>query len=195
MTYRRSRLVLAFLAATAALSSAGQAATSFTFQFDNNGFGTPRGQVQPPIVGTGNFTTSDNLVAGTYALTSLTDFTVSFSFANGATFTQADIATPIGQVAVRISNYSGGGLRLQFTENGSPANGGPAGGSLDLVSSSGLLTFEPSYNGGNDFYFSTPFIGNYLALNAVPEPGSWALMIAGFGLAGAAMRRRSLTYA
>ena len=27
-------------------------------------------------------------------------------------------------------------------------------------------------------------------LNAVPEPASWAMMIAGFGLVGAAMRRR-----
>ena len=27
-------------------------------------------------------------------------------------------------------------------------------------------------------------------VNAVPEPGSWALLIAGFGLTGAAMRRR-----
>jgi hypothetical protein len=26
--------------------------------------------------------------------------------------------------------------------------------------------------------------------NAVPEPASWAMMIAGFGLAGAALRRR-----
>src|SRR5687767_9962126 len=27
---------------------------------------------------------------------------------------------------------------------------------------------------------------------AIPEPGTWALMIAGFGLAGAALRRRSV---
>lgn len=31
--------------------------------------------------------------------------------------------------------------------------------------------------------------------NAVPEPASWALMIAGFGLVGAAMRRRSAALA
>ncbi|HEU4969415.1 MAG TPA: PEPxxWA-CTERM sorting domain-containing protein [Sphingomonas sp.] len=33
------------------------------------------------------------------------------------------------------------------------------------------------------------------AFNGVPEPASWALMIAGFGLAGAAMRRRALRVA
>ena len=31
-----------------------------------------------------------------------------------------------------------------------------------------------------------------VSLAAVPEPASWALMIAGFGLTGAAMRRRRL---
>jgi len=29
--------------------------------------------------------------------------------------------------------------------------------------------------------------------NGVPEPASWALMIAGFGLAGATLRRRLAT--
>ena len=34
-------------------------------------------------------------------------------------------------------------------------------------------------------------VDNIQALAAVPEPATWAMMIAGFGLAGAAMRRRS----
>jgi Protein of unknown function (DUF642)/PEP-CTERM motif len=47
------------------------------------------------------------------------------------------------------------------------------------------------------FLNNTPFTDNYLGLDdisltaAVPEPASWALMIAGFGLVGSAMRRRA----
>ncbi|MEW5685655.1 MAG: PEPxxWA-CTERM sorting domain-containing protein [Pseudomonadota bacterium] len=35
--------------------------------------------------------------------------------------------------------------------------------------------------------------GELLSSGAIPEPGTWALMIAGFGLAGCALRRRSRT--
>ena len=34
-----------------------------------------------------------------------------------------------------------------------------------------------------------------LAAGSVPEPGSWMLLIAGFGLTGAALRRRSARHA
>ena len=38
----------------------------------------------------------------------------------------------------------------------------------------------------------SPFAGND-AIASVPEPATWALMIGGFGLAGAALRRRHAT--
>jgi hypothetical protein len=37
--------------------------------------------------------------------------------------------------------------------------------------------------------------GTLTVTNAVPEPASWAMMIAGFGLVGAAMRRRAAAVA
>jgi hypothetical protein len=67
---------------------------------------------------------------------------------------------------------------------------------VGLTSSNGIgIVFGPdSYNVGIDNidFTVTPGTG------PIPEPASWAMMIAGFGLAGAAMRRRakvSVTYA
>ena len=37
---------------------------------------------------------------------------------------------------------------------------------------------------------STGSLGGTITINAVPEPGSWAMMLLGFGAAGYAMRRR-----
>lgn len=44
---------------------------------------------------------------------------------------------------------------------------------------------------GGDFG-SSGFLGAAVAADAVPEPASWALMIVGFGLIGAAVRRRGV---
>jgi PEP-CTERM motif len=52
-----------------------------------------------------------------------------------------------------------------------------------VTTSAGLLSF----NSARDVVFS-----NGGGTPGVPEPASWALMIAGFGLVGAAMRRRKL---
>lgn len=38
-------------------------------------------------------------------------------------------------------------------------------------------------------------IDNIVLRNAIPEPGTWALMIAGFGMAGYGVRRRKISYA
>lgn len=56
--------------------------------------------------------------------------------------------------------------------------------------------FVPSVSGTNKFYvfgFQDSDLPGYRAQNvaAIPEPASWAMLIAGFGLVGGAMRRRA----
>ena len=71
----------------------------------------------------------------------------------------------------------------------------PAPGSIGTISLTGLNLTGNSHTiqfgqafGGWTFVSEISFFGE---TGAVPEPASWAMMIAGFGLAGAAMRRRS----
>jgi len=48
-------------------------------------------------------------------------------------------------------------------------------------------TYTLTINGENN---STGSLGGTVTINAVPEPGTWAMMLLGFGAAGLAMRRR-----
>jgi hypothetical protein len=43
---------------------------------------------------------------------------------------------------------------------------------------------------GGDSHLEAPSFGGHWIRTAVPEPASWALMVTGFGLAGAALRRQ-----
>ena len=142
---------LVFAAWVAGAAAPVSAATQFDFQFDNAGFVNDEGMLihdgplDQPIVGTGTFTSPTDLAAGTYDLTSLSGFTVTFSFANGDTFTTSDILTPLSGVAVTVTDLGGGVQRLFFTESGGPgSDGGPNSGSLDLNNGPSFLTFSPS---------------------------------------------------
>lgn len=55
-------------------------------------------------------------------------------------------------------------------------------------------TSDPNGNASWNYFFNTGD-AQFSATFAVPEPQSWAMMIAGFGLVGAAMRRRRLAAA
>jgi PEP-CTERM motif len=80
-----------------------------------------------------------------------------------------------------------------------PTGGNAPAGTYDFFNS--VVGFSWS-NANNDFFFARfaetcpgqnpdcAFTREVFAVAAVPEPASWALMIAGFGLVGAAMRRR-----
>jgi hypothetical protein len=64
--------------------------------------------------------------------------------------------------------------------------------SLDLVSGQDVFTLPDGYTAEDPDAFI--FDNRYLPPGGgVPEPASWALMIAGFGLTGAALRRRAAT--
>ena len=57
----------------------------------------------------------------------------------------------------------------------------------------GLNSGWGEFSGYVPIFIHTAFINNAIA--AVPEPTTWALMIGGFGLAGASLRRRRMVAA
>ena len=79
--------------------SPAQADPMFFFQFDNVADLT----VSPPLVGTGRFTFDRDPGIGTFPLLSLGAFSMSFSFVNGETFTEAGIVTPLDEVLVVLT--------------------------------------------------------------------------------------------
>jgi len=56
---------------------------------------------------------------------------------------------------------------------------------------SGGVAFISIQNPVDNGFFTSAQSGYLQASGAVPEPAAWALMIGGFALAGAALRRRS----
>lgn len=55
------------------------------------------------------------------------------------------------------------------------------------------VAFEDLWKGGDFNYFDETFVFDNVAsqsVGGVPEPASWAMLIAGFGMTGAALRRR-----
>ena len=104
---------------------------------------------------------------------------------------------PIGNV---FFNDQGLGAREVGIAGGDSGGPGFVGGKLASINSYGLTfgTNFGDYSGGLNagwgefsgyvpIFIHQDFIASAMA---VPEPSSWALMIAGFGLTGAAMRRR-----
>jgi PEP-CTERM motif len=159
-------------------SQTASADMSFSFFFDDNGFTNPLNP-SPPIVGTGDLTIAGTLSDGTYTLASLPSFTMSFSFADGDTYTQADILSDPTQSEVVIYNN---GQNAYFTDI-TPDDF--TGGSITFLNSSGdLLSFSPDYFLG--FYIEedpNAFLeGNY-GNAVVPEPSSLTLA----GIAGLAV--------
>lgn len=63
---------------------------------------------------------------------------------------------------------------------------------LAVLSNLDRLAINADWKTGGDFVTLDNVVLASLRQGGVPEPASWAMMLAGFGLAGAAMRRRNL---
>lgn len=86
------------------------------------------------------------------------------------------VTSPTAQVNTHIVNYSGAGYTGFLDDFDTAAYSyTPVGSSIDLISQRGRYGFA---NARQAF-----------AIAAVPEPGTWAMMILGFGAVGAVIRR------
>ena len=139
-------------------------------------------------------TAGDGPYVGWYAASTLNP-TVTFNLAGTPT---------VNEIRVHLDNSRAGGVYSPaaiLIDGVNTAFAGPANGSIGWVTFSGLnlsgsshtIQFQQDLRGWV-FVSEVQFLGG-----GVPEPAAWAMMLAGFGMAGAAMRRRndrtSVTYA
>jgi hypothetical protein len=170
---------LAFAAALAAATAASPASAAFTLSNDLGGDGFV--VINSPTAftlysandGTGNNVTSFTQLAE--AASTISGKWRYFTYdVDGSSF------DPAGFVV--------NGVLTQLTTNGIPRPSVQVG------------TFSFSVNPGDSYGFfvrtTDGALGRgVLTVGAVPEPASWAMLIAGFGLVGAAARRRRITVA
>ncbi len=124
--------------------------------------------------------------------------------ADGTVDTYLSGFTDIGDIAFGAD----GSLYVLEVDADGLANATPGGavirvgtdGSRRTIFAKGLILPTGLEVGPDDALYVTNFtgspgIGQVLRIAAVPEPASWALMIAGFGLVGGALRRSGMTRA
>ena len=166
-----NRKALAAVAATVIISAGPADAAQFGFSFVPS-----QALIGPAVSGSGTFFTSDvaTTVGGrtAFAITSIT------GTVNGSAINAPNTGTSYGNYFTTGSTFlDGSGLRF-FTQSGIDVRFFYQ----DTVSRYRVNTFGAF--GSSEYVTATSS-----AVAAVPEPATWAMMIAGFGGVGFAMRR------
>ena len=185
------------------------AANAVTIDFETLGFDGatnpgPRGIASPLVIGDFTFTATDPFglppilvyprqstnnpdFGGTSIFPNRSEPGITIARTDGAAFTfnSVDLTFAFDD---QNALFDGGLATYTF-------GGGPAPVSLAFDNQAGFQTFALNTAGVTSVRISSPsaFAIDNVVLNgstsAVPEPASWAMMIAGFGAVGAAMRR------
>ncbi len=199
------KLLLALGAAALAASAASASVSVGGYTFDNNAF------VDALTASSGSYTTSGGSLAS--VLTDVNAASYAFSFSPGAyvdlSFTDNVAVNGAGKDIVLFElgvpdgwNVTIGGITNSYTSAGTGFTAGGFGlnaaafdlSDFGIAAGSSISSLRLSFfTAGGGTIASTSLIG---ALNSgpaggVPEASTWAMLIAGFGLTGAAMRRRT----
>jgi hypothetical protein len=176
-------------AATTIDFSAEAAGTVVSNQFSGLTFSLSGGPsaATAPVVGYGFFDSVLSLNnSGVFGLN--TD-----GYPTGSTIT-IDFAAPTSGVSFTFNNYgNGNGSTVLYYDAGNTLLGSQL---IDNVNAFGLISVAGSGISRLEITNGTFGEGNWiygigqLTYGAVPEPASWAMLVAGFGLIGATMRRR-----
>lgn len=161
------RIILAALAAATAAVPASAAQFSFSFTTSTALFGGP-------VSGSGVFTTSDTpMTVGGQTALAVTGITGTF---NGAAITGPTLATFGNYFITGPTFVDGSGIRFNTTATTN----------VTLFYDSNARSYR--VNAINQGRSSLVTAVSAPVPAAVPEPGTWAMLILGFGLVGGALR-------